>query len=125
MKLQRLNPHVLLSRLPTDLRQFPIPDPHVNQHFEFNGYVHKWVKGLPPHYEPVLYVQVDDQPHLVGRYIESCKVRLRKFSFLLARAWECINAHLELPVTHQRTLYNHLHIAAVHGFLEWAKASMG
>ena len=79
---------MFISIFTTDLGSFPIPDPNVQEYFIFNDFTLFWGPGLPPHFEPVLYVTKHGRhPRMLGRYIASCKVGPRKFLFGFARVY--------------------------------------
>ena len=64
----------IVSCLSTDLAEFPVPDPWNTRQFRYNGYDLFWEDGLPPNYEPCLYVIVGHERFLIGRFIQSCQV---------------------------------------------------
>ena len=55
---------------------FGIVDPFAEESFEFNNFKMQWKKGMPPHYEPLLYVQVDGKLRFIGRYIKQFQVNI-------------------------------------------------
>ena len=53
-----------------DVAQFPIIDPEACDEVSYNGFTLRLQRGVPPHYERLLYVEFSGQSKLIGRFIK-------------------------------------------------------
>lgn len=59
-----------------DVGELGVVDPSCEDSFTFNDFVLRWRQGMPPNYEKLLYVEVDGESRLIGRYIKQHKVNI-------------------------------------------------
>ena len=59
-----------------DIAAFGAVDPWGEESFQFNNFALHWRQGKLPHYKTLLYIQVDGEPRLIGRYIKEHQVNI-------------------------------------------------